>query len=345
MANKKNNNNQPKQPAFLPKIDTNALRRRVSQKYNNQFYNLWQSSRKWKGISPERASYLMKMFWGGYTYEVNGIPDAINGTVWAFKLGHKDGENKVIEDAINEVAFVPYAPFEWNMDDAVEKVTLINKKGNPLIPQGVQVANKDGVIGYATKGHNSIFQLLSPYIDELVEIDMVANVQLKTLNMPFLIAATGDDLKKIQDLLLRILNNEPAIVCEIESKDLIDVLQVKSDFIIDRLRDHRVAIYNEALTLIGIDNMGSIEKKAQMSKDETNSNNMLIASFQVNIDLSLQDFCDKIKEVLGAEISFESSVKNGVYDKEDVPDIADDGNIDTKEGKPAPKEAEKGSEE
>lgn len=321
----------------MKKIDVSEKRRSLYRKYNNQFYNLWQSSRKWSGdgITPERANYLMKQLWGGYTYDITGQGGGINGTIAALEAKVKGPKQTV---PLGEIVFAPYSPNGWNIDDGVETATLINKRNSPLIPQGTQQVGKDIVIGYATKGHNSIYELLRPYIDELVEIDMVANVQLKTLNMPFLLQADSDDLSKVQDLLLRILNNEPAIACEFSAKDLVQVLNIHGEYIIDKLRDHRVAVYNEALTVIGIDNMGSIEKKAQISKDETNSNNMLIASFQTNIDLSLQEFCDTIKEVLNLNLSFENSISERIYDKDEVPDIAEEGAIDTNEGKPASEE-------
>ena len=98
--------------------------------------------------------------------------------------------------------------------------------------------------------------------------------------------------------------------------DAIKVLATGTQFNVDKLFAYRQAIENELLTYLGIDNLGIMEKKEHMITDEVNSNNDLINDHSENFISVLEDWCKRIKDVLGYEMSVVAKSSPVVAEKE-----------------------------
>ena len=88
------------------------------------------------------------------------------------------------------------------------------------------------------------------------------------------------------------------------SLNSIDVLQTKSDFLLDKLQDHKNSLMNELLTFLGINN-NNTDKKERLLVDEVNANNEFIL---VNIEHMYEErklACELINEKFGLNITVE----------------------------------------
>lgn len=259
---------------FVEKDSANLNAAKLKTQYRNKYYNLFMSSFKWNGIDRQTADYIMRKFWS-------------EGTCAAFNIKHT-----------NEPGFTLYTTQQFSMYDAPEIVELVNKYNVPFMPKGPQVVNKDVVIGWIQPNHKPIREVVDYYVDRLVQVDMVINTNLETHKLPFTVAASPEDIDKLQDMVDRILNNELAVFGSFEDLDRIKTLATATPYIIDKLYSYKVNLEGELLTYLGLDNSKRDDSKQRFTLDEVNSNNEEINANQENLLSYLEEFCDDIKKYL-----------------------------------------------
>lgn len=269
------------------------------QFYLQKYFNLFMGAYKFNGITYEQGQYILKKFWA-------------EGKISAFVVeGTKLGVDEVPKD-VNQypngmIAFVPFAPFLFNIYDYPVQVNLINVRGAKFIPTTPQVVNKDVVIGYIQKSKKSVLSVVEFYIQKIVDVEMTIRVQLKSHKVPWLIATTPENESKMKALWDKINADDEALYLSPSEIESLKVLASGNAYIVDKLYSYKQALENELLTYLGIDNMGIMEKKEHLITDEVNSNNDLINDHSDNFLTCLKDFFERIREVLGIEISVEAT--------------------------------------
>lgn len=266
-------------------LDVYSLRAKTKSMYTNKYYNLFMSSRKWTGLTSQQENYVMKKFW-------------TEGTVAAFKI-----------KLLDELGFASYMTNTYNMYDFPEQVELLNTRNVPVIPSGTQINNKDVVIGFINESHDSVKRVVEYYVDRIVEIDMVINTNLQTHKLPFLVGVGPDDIDRANDIIERILNDEPVIFMDSEDINLVKSLATNTPYILDKLYQHKLNLENELLTYLGIDNAGSFDGMNRVNVDQVNANNTLINAFDKAVQECLDEWCDDIASYLGITISCESTLE------------------------------------
>lgn len=252
----------------------------IKTMYVNKYYNLWMNMFEWTGLTREEQTYIMKKLWS-------------DGTIAAFRIPLLNGE----------LGFAPYAEFGWNMYDYPEEVTLINERGVPYIPMNVQTVDEDVVLGWAQYNKKPIRMIVDYYIDRMVQVDMVINTNIELHKLPYLIGVDEANKTKIADVINRILNNEIVVYADLEDVNLIKQLATQPQYIIDKLHAYRIQLENELLTYLGFDNSGNSEKATTMLLDEINANNVMINMSGDQFEACIGDWCKRIKEVFGKDIS------------------------------------------
>lgn len=272
--------------------DINDYRKSLRTNYINKYFNMFMHQYKWTGLEPIQEDYIMRKFWD-------------TGTVAAFKIKNTD-----------EIGLTQWATMKWNMYDFPEEVQLINKWNVPFMPSTPQIVNKDVVLGWIQANHKPISFMVNHYIDRMVEVDMVINTNLTVHKLPFLIGVTPADVKKANDIIDRILNDEAVIFMDAEDINLLNSVSTNAPYIIDKLYSYRTSLENELLTYLGIDNILENVERERMLVDEVNANNESINANQEAMLANLKYFTDKVNEVLGFTISVEPTVKpvQSVYD-------------------------------
>ena len=167
------------------------------------------------------------------------------------------------------------------------------------------MVNKDVVIGWCQPNHKPIAAVVQYYVERVVEVDMVINTNIELHKMPYLIGVDPTDKEKLEDVVDRILSNELVVFTDLESAQLVKALATQPQYIIDKLHAYRIQLENELLTYLGYDNSGNSEKATTMLLDEINANNVVINASADQFKTCIDNWCKRIKEVFGVEISAE----------------------------------------
>ena len=261
------------------------LYKRIKSMYMNKYYNMFMNMVKWHGLTTEEQWYVMRKFWS-------------LGTIAAFRIKNTD-----------MIGYAPYTEFSWNMYDFPSEVTLINERGVPFIPNTTQVVDKDVVLGWAQFNKKPVKEIVEYYIDRMTQVDMVVNTNIELHKMPYLIGVDPSDIDKMNDVVNRILNNELVVFTDLEAVNLLKSVQTAPSYIIDKLHAYRIQLENELLSYFGVDNSGNSEKATTMLLDEINSNNEIINLSQDQFKTCFDNFCKRIKEVFGKDVSAELKLK------------------------------------
>ncbi|MBR2651409.1 hypothetical protein IKD48_01130 [bacterium] len=287
------------------------------QFYEQKYFNLFMGAYKFTGITEEQQNYILKKLY-------------FDGKIASFIVeGTKLPEGEVPENT-NEypnglIAFVPFAPFIFNIYDYPVKVNLVQSRGAQFIPTGPQVVQRDVVITYIQKNKRSVASMVEFYLQKIVDVEMTIKTNLKSLKTPWLIATTPENENKMKLLWEKINNDDEALYLSASEIEAIKVLTTGTQYNVDKLYQYKQALENELLTYLGIDNIGIMEKKEHLITDEVNSNNDLINDHSDNFLSCLQDWCKRIKDVFGYDISVEATSSPVSAKKETSEDDNSDG--------------------
>lgn len=262
-----------------------SLRSVLRDKYFNLFMSMYDTD-----LDPIVYHYLFRRFWE-------------TGTVAGFKVKNTE-----------DIGISPYVVKTYNTYDYPEIIQLVNVRNSPIIPAGPKIVNKDAVIGFCQSNHGGIKKTVEKYIDRIVDVDMVINTQLVTHKLPFLVGVTPEDEKKANDIITRIMNDEPVVFLSLNDINLIKTLVNGNQFIVDKLETHKQSIECELLTFLGLDNAVS----QNVNLDITNANNSMINAFKHDIDTNIQNFVNDCSTYLGIDFSLkmrQNDVKS-VYEEE-----------------------------
>ena len=279
------------------------------QFYLTKYFNLFMGAYKFKGITYQQQDYILRKLWA----EGKICAFIVEGT----ELSDKEAPKNVNEYPNGMIAFVPFAPFMFDIYDFPIQVNLINVRGAKFIPTTPQIVGKDVVLGYAQKSKKSVLSIVDFYLTKIVDVEMTIRVQLKSHKAPWLVATTPENEEKLKNLFKRIESDEEVLYLSAQEVEALKVLTGGNAYIIDKLYQYKQALENELLTYLGIDNLGIMEKKEHLTNDEVASNNDLINDHSDNFLSCLQNFCKSIREVLGYEISVEATSSPVVAGKEE----------------------------
>lgn len=278
---------------YIKNYDPRDYRQRIYNTYFSKYLNLFMNNFKWQGIEDDDAIYyMMREFF-------------LAGSIWCGKI--KNTELPY---------FTPYAVCQWNIYNLPVRLSITPIRWAPFLPRKILKVNEDGVIGYILSNHSSVLSNIETKIQRIVESEMLINNQIQLHKVAFLILSSPEDSVHMEDIITRILNDELVINATAEDYANIKVNNTSIPFIIDKIREYIKDVDNEILTILGINNVPH-EKKEHLITSEIDSNNELIAMYKSNYIVQLKAFCDKIKDVLGINISVELNVVETPENKEE----------------------------
>lgn len=157
------------------------------------------------------------------------------------------------------------------------------------------------------------------YAKRISDIERTQEVNLFQQNVPKILLTDEDGKLTAKNLIEKLQNYKFALFCRKSLKNSLsksDVLDTSSPYLLDKLQDYKIALKNELLTYLGINN-NNIDKKERLLVDEVNANNELI---EIMIDLMLdlrEKFCKEFNSKFGTNIKVERrNVENGLYREE-----------------------------
>ena len=115
------------------------------------------------------------------------------------------------------------------------------------------------------------------FCERLAEAEQVASVNIKAQKTPVLIVVDENQRLMMENLYAQYDGNRPFIMGDKNqlAANSIQCLSTGAEFVADKVMDYKKAIWNEALTFLGINNLSN-EKKERLITDEASSNNELI---------------------------------------------------------------------
>lgn len=298
------------------KTKGNFQRSLCYQFYLQKYFNLFMGAYKFTGITPQQQDYILRKLWA----EGKIASFVVEGT----KLEKGEAPSNVNQYPNGVIAFCPFAPFMFDIYDWPIQVNLVNVRGAKFIPTTPQIVNKDVVIGYAQKSKKSVLSVMEYFIQKIVDVEMTIRVQLKSHKAPWLVACTPENEAKLKALFDKIENDDEVLYLSANEIEDLKTLQGGNAYILDKLYQYKQALENEALTFLGIDNIGIIEKKEHLITDEVNSNNDLINDHSDNFLACLKDFFARNKEVFGIEIGVEAKSSPVSANREESEDEEND---------------------
>lgn len=170
--------------------------------------------------------------------------------------------------------------------------------------------DKQGVAIYNNDTHTPSTDVIELFASELANTHEVMNVNLNAQKTPVLVKATGDTLFSLKQVYNQYEGNAPAIFAD-KSFDMDSIVAIRTDapYVVDKLNQHRDALWNQALTWLGINN-SNLQKKERMIDSEANSNNDQILNSGSIMLKARKEACENINYLYGLDLSVDYRVKD-----------------------------------
>ena len=148
------------------------------------------------------------------------------------------------------------------------------------------------------------------FCQRLAEAEMTASTNIKAQKTPVLIVVDENQRLMMENLYAQYDGNRPFIFGDKNqlSENAIKSISTGADFIADKIMDYKKAIWNEALTFLGVNNLSN-EKKERLITDEASSNNELINLNLQSMLIPRQEACKQFNKLFGLTGDKEISVR------------------------------------
>lgn len=140
-------------------------------------------------------------------------------------------------------------------------------------------------------------QILQLFANRLYETERTIDVNLLAQKTPILIEGDTKTILSLKNVYMQYSGNTPFIFGnkQFDISNKLNVLKTDAPYIIDKLDVHKGRIFNEALTVMGIDNANT-DKRERLITDEVESNDQLISYYLNCFYKTRKKACDEINE-------------------------------------------------
>lgn len=140
----------------------------------------------------------------------------------------------------------------------------------------------------------------------LYETERTIDINLQAQKTPILIEGDTKTILTLKNVYMQYSGNTPFIFGnkQFDISNKLNVLKTDAPYIIDKLDVHKHQIFNDALTVLGIDNANT-DKKERLITNEVESNEQLITYYLNCYYKTRKKACDEINEKFGLDISIE----------------------------------------
>ena len=278
------------------------------EKFYNKFFNKY--APRIKGLSYQQINFILRKFYA-------------DGTIGCFL---REDWNIIKDDKFykkhpeEEIVFAPWVMYDrYNIYDFPIALTFINTRAVAFIPTTPFTIDEDAVIGYIQRNKKSVLSSIKVKINQLVDIEMTIRTNLKTQKYPWIIGVSPEDKEKLKNLFDKLDDDNPYIVAGVDDLKNSKAIVSGAPYTLDKLYQLKQAIENEILTILGVNNIGMLEKKEHAIVDEVNANNQEIAESGAQFDDCLKEFFGRIKDVLNKEVTLkEEEIIEEVDEKDDT---------------------------
>lgn len=286
----------------LGSVSRMALKQHYLEKFFNKFLNKFEFT----GLSYQQIAFIMRQFWS-------------YGTIGCFI---REDWNVIKEspttDEYDKIVFAPWVMSgKYNIYNFPTEVRFINTRAVAFIPTHAFGLDESACIGYIMRNKKGVITLIEAKLNQLVDIEMVFQVCLQGQKMPWFIACSPEDEAKMKQLFKRIARDENVLFGGFDDLKNVKALVSGAPYILDKLYQNKQAIENEILTLLGINNIGTLQKKEHLTTGEVEENDQQIQSSSDEFLSNLQEFFGRIKDVLDYDIQVKLKDEFLVDEEED----------------------------
>lgn len=140
----------------------------------------------------------------------------------------------------------------------------------------------------------------------LYETERTIDLNLQAQKTPILIEGDTKTILTLKQVYMQYSGNTPFIFGnkQFDISNKLNVLKTDAPYIVDKLDVHKHQIFNDALTVLGIDNANT-DKKERLITNEVESNEELIKYYLNCFYKTRKKACDEINEKFGLDIEIE----------------------------------------
>lgn len=175
---------------------------------------------------------------------------------------------------------------------------------------------------------------LELFANRLYETERTIDINLNAQKTPVLIEGDSKTILTLKQIYMQYSGNIPFIFGnkQFDISNKLNVLKTDAPFIIDKLDIHKHQIFDEALTILGIDNANT-DKKERLITNEVESNDQLINYYLNCWYKTRKNACDQINEKFGLNIKIVLNKDVIKLLKETKSDIINNESIGDEDGK------------
>ena len=183
--------------------------------------------------------------------------------------------------------------YSFNEIRKVYNGLIEDAEGNTQDPLSECILVRNTLLAKPTFASMRLFAL------RLTELERTMDTNVKRCKEPYIIKGTKDQELTLRQVFNDLDNNVPAIIVDKNNLDLKDItsIDLKVQFLGNEMMLYKKEIMNEALTVLGINNLG--EKRERLIADETNSNNEVINMNLMSYLAPRKQACKEFNEKYG----------------------------------------------
>ena len=117
-------------------------------------------------------------------------------------------------------------------------------------------------------------QYIFDYAQRMFEVENCIRVNINQQKFPWFVNTTPNNKKTMEAMFQKVLNGEPYILGSKDQIGNVEVLNLNTPYIADKLNEYKYELEREILSFHGLNN--NFEKKERLLVDEVNSNNDFI---------------------------------------------------------------------
>ena len=174
------------------------------------------------------------------------------------------------------------------------------------------VDREDGVLIRNNATSSNDYDDLLLFAERINEVEQTMDINLNGQKTPFVILCDEKERLTFKNILHQVQKFKYAIFGSKKlSMNSMSVMETKSEYLLDKLQDHKNSLMNELLTFLGINN-NNTDKKERLLVDEVNANNEFIL---VNIDHMYEErkkACEEINKKFGLNITVNRREVEGI---------------------------------
>ena len=266
----------------------------------NKYYNLFMNAYEIEGVDYQQKDFILKKFWA-------------EGHIAVFKLKGTEGATAHPQGLL---VFVDFCPSQYNIYDYPIYCTLINTRGVKFIPSTPQKVNEDVVLGYAQRNKKPIYFIVEYFAKKIALTESAIQMNLLAQKCTWLLGSTPDNKEKMEKFYGDLLDDTNGLFIDAQTLDNIKTLITGAPYTIDKLYAHAKSLENDLREYLGFNNLGVQEKKEHLINNEVEANNEVTENSSASFLDCMQEWTDKVKEVLDYQMTISLKYSKKVEEEE-----------------------------